>query len=180
MAHLLNCYLIASRGRRSHRSIDPADDLRKHPYPLMQGRLSCSSIVSIDPVNCTVRKAHMNFRISFIKCSCLAASALLSVHAFADIYKCTDDAGNISYVQNPTNAGCVLLDGSAATTGTTVVAPAPETVEHPVAVKKRLDERNDNPGPDNQPEVIDSNDRRDTATDRNAPITPNRPIGRRR
>ena len=75
----------------------------------------------------------MNIRTP-LKCFCLVASAFLSVHALADIYKCTDDAGNISYVQNPTNDNCVLLEGSAATTDTTIVAPtvvSPETVRDP-------------------------------------------------
>ena len=125
----------------------------------------------------------MNIRTPFIKCFCFAASALLSAHAFADIYKCTDGAGNVSYVQTPTDSNCVLLDGSTGTTDATIVAPTvvyPETVDHPVAVKKILDERDHDVGRDNQPEVIDRNDRRDPVTDRNAPATSDRPIGRRR
>ena len=143
-----------------------------------------NTIIIIDRANRTIRKAHMNIRTPFFfKCFCFAASALLSVHAYADIYKCTDGAGNLSYVQTPTDANCVLLDGSIGTTDTTIVAPTavyPETVDHPVAVKKVLEERDNNVGRDNQPEVIDRNDGRDPVTDRNTPITPNRPSGRRR
>ena len=73
----------------------------------------------------------MNVRTP-LKCFCLVGSALFSVHAFAAIYKCTDNAGNISYVQNPTNANCVLIDGSSATTDTTIVAP---TVVYPATVR---------------------------------------------
>jgi len=141
-------------------------------------------IITIDRANRTIRKAHMNFRTPFFfKCFCFAASALLSAHAFADIYKCTDGAGDVSYVQSPTDSNCVLLDGSTGTTDTTIVAPAavyPETVEHPVAVKKAVDERDRDVGRDNRPDVVEPIDRRDPVIDRNTPITPNRPIGRRR